>query len=182
MPVIDHPTTMPAMSSKPIQIAVAGAAGRMGQRLVALTAERPTLTLVGAFDQPNHSAMGTDSGQLAGAGANQVALTRDPPAEADVLIDFTLPQATAAIAAHCAATGTGEFAGANSECSDTLCLIIEVCGSPDSGDCWDGNGSPGCEDGECCAAVCEVDPFCCLTEWDSSCAAISHSQSLKTSV
>lgn len=35
-------------------------------------------------------------------------------------------------------------------------------------DCLTGPG-PGCEVSECQAAVCEVDPFCCDTAWDSFC-------------
>ena len=45
-----------------------------------------------------------------------------------------------------------------------------VCGDPASGDCCQGNGSPGCEDLECCGTVCASDSFCCETEWDSACA------------
>ena len=47
-----------------------------------------------------------------------------------------------------------------------------VCG-PGNGDCFSlgGNGSPGCEDEECCASVCAEDPFCCEVVWDGVCAA-----------
>jgi hypothetical protein len=38
------------------------------------------------------------------------------------------------------------------------------------GDCVIANGTPGCENGECEAAVCAVDPFCCDFFWDSICA------------
>jgi 4-hydroxy-tetrahydrodipicolinate reductase len=101
---------MPPMSN-PIRIAVAGAAGRMGQRLVALTADRPGLQLVGAFDHAAHAALGQDSGQLAGSGANGVLLSDGPVDDADVLIDFTLPDATASIAAHCQKTETALVLG-----------------------------------------------------------------------
>ncbi len=47
---------------------------------------------------------------------------------------------------------------------------ISPCG-PDAGSCIESNGSPGCEDVECCELVCSQDPFCCETTWDSSCAA-----------
>lgn len=40
----------------------------------------------------------------------------------------------------------------------------------DSGECFENNGTPGCVDETCCTATCEVDPFCCDTEWDSVCA------------
>ncbi|MCA9292171.1 MAG: hypothetical protein KDA25_13645 [Phycisphaerales bacterium] len=42
--------------------------------------------------------------------------------------------------------------------------------NPDAGPCDVPNGTPGCDDEECCATVCSVDPFCCDTEWDQLCA------------
>lgn len=39
-----------------------------------------------------------------------------------------------------------------------------------SGDCCVDNGTPGCGNPSCCAAVCSSDPFCCNTVWDSNCA------------
>ncbi len=40
---------------------------------------------------------------------------------------------------------------------------------PGEGDCCQPNGSPGCEDKECCEFICNVDRFCCLFEWDDLC-------------
>jgi hypothetical protein len=39
------------------------------------------------------------------------------------------------------------------------------------GDCTEAHGTPGCENGQCEAAVCAVDPFCCNVAWDGLCAA-----------
>ena len=43
---------------------------------------------------------------------------------------------------------------------------------PGEGNCFDpdGNGTPGCDNLECCDAVCAIDPSCCDVEWDSQCA------------
>ena len=49
-----------------------------------------------------------------------------------------------------------------------------VCGLPDAGSCFEANGSPGCDDGECCEMVCAVDPQCCDVEWDDVCAATAN--------
>ncbi len=48
-----------------------------------------------------------------------------------------------------------------------------VCGIPGGNVCCvaSPNGTPGCEDGACCATVCAVDPFCCKMQWDGICAA-----------
>ena len=47
---------------------------------------------------------------------------------------------------------------------------FEICGDPDSGDCFEANGTPGCNDEACCNVVCHDDPFCCDVEWDEDCA------------
>ncbi len=76
---------------------VTGAAGRMGQRLVALVNESPRLRLSGAIEAPGHPALGTDAGDVAGCGRLDVALTddlADAMAASDVVIDFTAPAAT----------------------------------------------------------------------------------------
>ncbi|MHC4414557.1 MAG: FG-GAP-like repeat-containing protein [Planctomycetota bacterium] len=47
---------------------------------------------------------------------------------------------------------------------------FEVCGDPEAGDCFEANGTPGCDDEACCIVTCEEDPFCCDVEWDQDCA------------
>lgn len=39
------------------------------------------------------------------------------------------------------------------------------------GDCCEPNGSQGCENSACEAAVCASDAYCCDTDWDSACSA-----------
>ncbi len=47
-------------------------------------------------------------------------------------------------------------------------------GCPGQGDCCDpaGNGTPGCNNTDCCRRVCAIEPICCdpLAFWDSLCA------------
>lgn len=86
-----------------IGIAVAGAGGRMGCRLVALAVERPELKLVGALEVPGHPAVGRDAGIVAGCGETRIQVTSDlgrALATAKVLIDFS---AAAALPNHIAA-------------------------------------------------------------------------------
>ena len=59
-------------------------------------------------------------------------------------------------------------------CLEGECRHVEIngcgiCGGSDSGSCYESNGTPGCSDAECCEAICEVDPFCCIIMWDGSC-------------
>jgi hypothetical protein len=59
-------------------------------------------------------------------------------------------------------------------CADdafVFCPIPEPqCGAPQTGDCFEANGSPFCDDQACCDTVCAVDPFCCDVTWDAICA------------
>ncbi|MGP1347714.1 MAG: hypothetical protein ACTS3F_13740 [Phycisphaerales bacterium] len=58
-------------------------------------------------------------------------------------------------------------------CADAAidqCVQCFACGSSESGDCCEANGTPYCNNAACCETVCAVDPFCCDTEWDGICA------------
>ena len=84
-----------------IRIAIHGAAGRMGRRLVALGAADPQLTLAAALESPGHALLGDDAGSLAGAGALGVPLAAELLVPVDVVIDFSVPQAAEAILDTC---------------------------------------------------------------------------------
>ncbi|MBS0363941.1 MAG: 4-hydroxy-tetrahydrodipicolinate reductase [Proteobacteria bacterium] len=81
------------MSKPPIKIAVAGALGRMGRAVTAATEAAPDLSLVARFDRPGVPA---DDGLV----DREAAL-----AAADVVIDFTTPAASVALAEAAAARG-----------------------------------------------------------------------------
>ena len=84
-------------------IAVNGACGRMGQRIVALAHEDPDLKLVAAVDWAGHPAQGRDAGELAGVGHLGVAVTPALPLDLrpDVLIDFSVPEGSVAAVKAC---------------------------------------------------------------------------------
>lgn len=79
-----------------IEIAVTGAAGRMGQRLVALAKQSGQFDVIAALERPDHEAIGRDAGEVAGIGPVGVKITADLPAglTPKVLVDFTAPAAT----------------------------------------------------------------------------------------
>jgi len=80
-------------------VVVAGAAGRMGSRLVALLSSSSDLTLVGALEAPGHAAVGRDAGEVAGVGRNGVAIGSDAESTLGrdrILIEFSVPEATLA--------------------------------------------------------------------------------------
>jgi 4-hydroxy-tetrahydrodipicolinate reductase len=88
-------------SASPIRVAIHGAAGRVGQRLVALAAADPQLQLVAALDRPDHPRQGDDVGLVAGIGAINVPLSSCLNGDLDVLIDFSQPAACEAIVREC---------------------------------------------------------------------------------
>ena len=53
------------------KIAIHGAAGRMGQRLLALATDDEALTVVAAMEAPGHAHLGQDAGTIAGVGVCQ---------------------------------------------------------------------------------------------------------------
>jgi 4-hydroxy-tetrahydrodipicolinate reductase len=85
----------------PIRIAVHGAGGRMGQRVVALASQDADFTLVAALESASHHKLGQDAGLVAGVGQLGVPLAVVGESEADVVIDFSVPNAAVAVVAHC---------------------------------------------------------------------------------
>ena len=75
------------------RIAVNGAAGRMGLRLVALGAIDPELEVVAALEHPGHLQLGKDVGPMAGVDEISVDLADELTVETDAVIDFSVPQA-----------------------------------------------------------------------------------------
>jgi 4-hydroxy-tetrahydrodipicolinate reductase len=84
-----------------IRIAIHGAAGRMGQRLIALGSADPELKLVAALEAPGHPRLGEDAGQLAGVGTLGLPLAARVEEAADVVIDFSTPAGAMEILAAC---------------------------------------------------------------------------------
>jgi 4-hydroxy-tetrahydrodipicolinate reductase len=104
-----------------VDIVVAGAAGRMGNRIIACLAGLPDLRLIAALEAPGHAAIGRDAGDLAGIGKAGVSVGADAAAEITrdrVLIEFSVPEASLAhlrLAAHSGARaviGTTGFTAA----------------------------------------------------------------------
>ena len=91
-----------------IKVAVTGAAGRMGGRIITLVTEAEGLEVAGAIEMAGHARLGDDAGYVAGCGDLGVAITdslEQALANADVLIDFTWPEVTLANAEVCARLG-----------------------------------------------------------------------------
>jgi len=91
-----------------MRLIVAGAGGRMGRALVRVISETPGAVLTGALEVPGSELLGKDSGVLAGLPANAIKLSADLwslSANADGILDFTVPGATIANVAIAAERG-----------------------------------------------------------------------------
>lgn len=111
-----------------IEITLVGAAGRMGQRIVAAVAEGEDTRLAAAVEAAGHPELGRDAGLVAGIGSLKVPLTDDLGASVEkcsVVIDFSLPEFAVNTAGVCAERGipmvTG-VTGLSDEQKDKLAL------------------------------------------------------------
>jgi 4-hydroxy-tetrahydrodipicolinate reductase len=80
-----------------VSVVAAGAAGRMGSRIVACLRDAPDLRLIAALEAPGHPAAGRDAGEVAGVGALGVSIGTDPKSAIvaeRVLIEFSAPEPT----------------------------------------------------------------------------------------
>lgn len=84
-------------------LGINGAAGRMGQRLIALAHEDAHFALTLALESTDHPKLGQDAGEVAGVGKIGVALRKEIPFEArvDVIIDFSSPEGTMHLLPFC---------------------------------------------------------------------------------
>jgi 4-hydroxy-tetrahydrodipicolinate reductase len=90
-----------------LNIAVAGASGRMGRMLIEAIAAAPDLKLSGALDREGNGFIGTDAGAFSGQPAG-VTIQSDLAAglaDSQFLIDFTRPEGTLRHIEYCAAHG-----------------------------------------------------------------------------
>ena len=84
-------------NNKSINVGVIGAGGRMGRMLIEAVQNNPQTTLKAAIERQGSSLVGADAGEVAAIGHLNVQIVDDLATvinEIDVLIDFSLPDAT----------------------------------------------------------------------------------------
>jgi 4-hydroxy-tetrahydrodipicolinate reductase len=112
-----------------MRLIVAGAGGRMGRTLIQAIAASEDTTLAGAVDAPGSAVVGRDAGELAGLGRNGVTVGTDVDpllANADGLLDFTIPAATVAYAELAARHGRAHIIGTTGLTGENEKLIAEA--------------------------------------------------------
>ena len=83
-----------------VKVAVIGAAGRMGREVCRAALETDGVELAGGAVEPGAPELGADLGELCGFGGIGIAAAEDPPENAEVLVEFTTPEATVAHLAY----------------------------------------------------------------------------------
>lgn len=84
-------------NEKSINIGVIGAGGRMGRMLIEAVQDNPQTSLSAAIERQGSSLVGADAGEVAAIGRLDIQIVDDLTAvidDIDVLIDFSLPDAT----------------------------------------------------------------------------------------
>src|SRR5580704_9074261 len=112
-----------------MRLIVAGAGGRMGRALVRVISETPGAVVTGALEAPGSELLGKDAGVLAGLPANCVLLSADlwtMSANADGILDFTVPGATIANVAIAAQRGLVHVIGTTGLSSSDDAVIKSV--------------------------------------------------------
>ncbi len=84
-----------------LKLGVNGAGGRMGRRIVALACADDGFDVTLALESSSSTLLGQDAGELAGVGKIGVPVTSEVTEHVDVMIDYSVPAASVAIAAIC---------------------------------------------------------------------------------
>lgn len=122
-----------------IKAIVAGAAGRMGGRIIHLLDAAEGITLAAAFEKSGHPAVGRDVGEVVGLPPKDIRVAgslTEVLAHGDVILDFTHPEASlahlqqAAPAGKAMVIGTTGFAAAQMEEIKRLALGTRVVLAP----------------------------------------------------
>jgi len=97
-----------------IRAGVTGAAGRMGSLIIRGVVESGDMEIAGALEAPRHPCIGSDVGAVIGGGQRGVKISDTLEAAfetADVIIDFTFPEATVKAARYAASAGKAMVIG-----------------------------------------------------------------------
>ena len=110
----------------------------------------------------------SDPGCMTGGSAEYAVILADHP---DGVVAFT---STADMNGIAIQDGVECALGANDYILEIELIELDEACAPGSGSCSVAfNGSPGCEDPECCQAVCDLDSNCCIGEWDDLCVDLA---------
>ena len=108
------------------RVAVHGAAGKMGKRLIVIGTETEGAQLVGAIDSPNCGVVGQDAGALAGIKTLGIPVTSTIDFACDAVIDFSAPAGAEAITKTCVEKKIALVMGTTGLSADQRAKVIEA--------------------------------------------------------
>jgi len=114
-----------------VRVALAGAAGRMGRRIAQVLDQTEGALLAAGFEAPGHPLVGQPLSVATGVAGLEGTLGDDAAAaleQAQVLIDFTAPEATLANLEAAARAGKAAVVGTTGLSSKQQALVAEVAG------------------------------------------------------
>ena len=109
-----------------VKISVAGACGRMGSRIIYFLNKTPHVELTGTFDLPSDFFEGQDAGIVAGLGHIGIPIrtsVKESINGSNVLIDFTVPEASIKTAEIASEAGINMVIGTTGFSSEHLKMI-----------------------------------------------------------
>ncbi len=112
-----------------VKIAIAGVCGKMGSRIATISGEYEGLALAGAFERAGHKDIGRDAGEAIGIGHKGVVIATSAAealASADLLIDFTAPEATLANMEAASKLGKAMVIGTTGMKKEQIALVAEM--------------------------------------------------------
>lgn len=112
-----------------INVIIAGAAGKMGQRVAHMVTRHPELHYAAGFEATGSSAIGRDCGEVAGLEATGTQIAEGLEAvidQGDVIIDFTFHKATMAFAQIAARHNTAMVIGTTGLTTEDLQQLAEL--------------------------------------------------------
>lgn len=112
-----------------IKVIIAGAAGRMGQRVAHMVNLHPQLKYAAAFEAKGNPSIGRDAGQLDGGEKNGVIIGEGIESvidRGDVIIDFTFHKATMEFARVAARHGRAMVIGTTGLSAENLAELREL--------------------------------------------------------
>ncbi len=112
-----------------MKIAVSGAAGRMGKRILDLAHENADLEISGALEASGHPDQGKDAGEVAGIGKLGITISDDVDAvlqECDVLIEFSSIDASLAHVKAVSAAGKAMVVGTTGFSEEQKSQMLEA--------------------------------------------------------
>lgn len=115
------------MADESLRVGITGAGGRMGRTLIEAVNAHSGLALSAALERPDSTLLGVDAGELAGIGQLGVKVSGDAAElDCEVLVDFTLPDATLANLQACVTAGRPMVIGTTGFTDEQLAAIEQA--------------------------------------------------------